>query len=85
MTFNNFDIYAPNTPSVGPLFLTNMQQLEKFNFTKTDTLKNEYIYRVAQVTQKVYHYLNISGTYHQGTSTNIAVMDLDDNYVSFTT
>ncbi|RZB39904.1 G glu transpept domain containing protein [Asbolus verrucosus] len=85
LTFNDYDVYVPDSPSIGPIFLTNLQQLQNFNFTKTDTSRTEYVYRVAEVTQNVYNDFNVSSNFHQGTSTNIAVMDLDDNYVSFTT
>lgn len=84
-TFNGFDIYVPGTPSTGPALLSNIRQLESFNFTQSDTLNTEYVYRLAEVTQNLYDDLNMTTKFHEGTSTNVAVMDLDDNYVSFTT
>lgn len=34
---------------------------------------------------KVYEEFNVSSKFHEGTSTNVAVMDLNDNYVSLVT
>ncbi|XP_044262092.1 glutathione hydrolase 7-like [Tribolium madens] len=84
-TFNTYDIYVPDRPSIGPALLTYLKQLETFNFTKTDTTRTEYVYRLAELAQNLYNDLNLTSKYHMGTSTNVAVMDLNDNYVSFTT
>ncbi|KAJ8945822.1 hypothetical protein NQ314_009044 [Rhamnusium bicolor] len=84
-TFNSYDIYVPNTPSIGQLVIANLQKVEEFNFTKEDTNKPEYIYRLAETTQTIYGEQNISAKYHEGTSSNIAVIDLYDNYVSLVT
>lgn len=81
-TFSHYDIYVPNTPSIGPTFLTNLQQLEALNFSRNDSGKTVFTYRVAEITQNLYEGLNVSSKFHQGVSTNVAVMDLDDTYVA---
>lgn len=83
-TFNNYDIYIPNTP-VGLSLISNLEEIEKFNFTKEDSIKPEYIYRLLEVTQNTYTEQNITEKFHEGTSSNVAVIDLNDYYVSLTT
>lgn len=80
--FSHYEIYVPNTPSIGPTFLTNLQQLEALNFSRNDSGKMEFTYRVAEITQTLYEKLNVSSKFHQGVSTNVAIMDLDDTYVA---
>jgi gamma-glutamyltranspeptidase len=85
LTFNEYDIYVPDEPSTGPAFLQNLRHLQTFNFTPSDTTLTEYVYRVAEVTQNLYDTLNLTSRFHEGTSTNVAAMDLDDTYASLTT
>jgi gamma-glutamyltranspeptidase len=85
LTFNEYDIYVPDAPSIGPAFLQNLRHLQTFNFTPSDTTLTEYVYRVAEVTQNLYDTLNLTSRFHEGTSTNVAAMDLDDTYASLTT
>lgn len=75
----------PNTPSIGPLLLVNLQDIKKYNFTEKDADKPEFVYRIAETTQIIYDELNVTRKFHRGTSTNVAVIDLNDNYVSLVT
>ncbi|KAJ8985692.1 hypothetical protein NQ317_014341 [Molorchus minor] len=84
-TFNNNNIYLPNTPAIGRIVMTNLREIEGFNYTIADTAKAEYYYELARITQAVYQEQNVSELFHQGTLSNVGVMDLDDNYVSLVT
>lgn len=83
-TFNNYDIYVPNTP-VGSSLISNLGEIEKFNFTKEDSIKPEYVYRLLETTYNTYTEQNITEHFHEGTSSNVAVIDLNDYYVSLIT
>lgn len=63
----------------------NLQDIKKYNFTQKDAIKPEFTYRIAETTQLIYEELNITKKFHRGTSTNVAVIDLNDNYVSLVT
>ncbi|KAJ8947033.1 hypothetical protein NQ318_019925 [Aromia moschata] len=81
-TFNNYDVYLPNTPD-GSLVMTSLQEIEQFNFTIGDTIKPEYFYELARTIQTMYEQQNVSEVSHVGTLSNVAAIDMDDNYVSF--
>ncbi|KAJ8917180.1 hypothetical protein NQ315_012672 [Exocentrus adspersus] len=83
-SFNNYDVYVPNTP-IGPALVSNLKKMESFNFTEKDTAKPEYTYRLVEATQDTYAEYNISDRFHEGTSSNVAVIDMNDNYVSLVT
>lgn len=84
-TFNDYDVYIPNMPSIGPLLISNLKEIERYNFTKEDSAKPEYVYRLVATTQNTYAKQNISERFHEGTSSNVAVIDLNDYYVSLVT
>ncbi|XP_018572729.1 glutathione hydrolase 7-like [Anoplophora glabripennis] len=84
-TFSNYDIYIPNAPLIGPSLISNLKEIEKFNFTKVDSIKPEYVYRLVEMTQNTYAEQNIKDRFHEGTSSNVAVVDLNDYYVSLVT
>lgn len=67
---------------MGPLLSLILQYMEHSNMSYVD--KSEQIYYIPHIIQTVYEEYNVSDNFHEGTSTNIAVMDLDDNYVSVT-
>lgn len=67
---------------MGPLFSLILQYMEHSNITHVP--KTEQIYYIPHIIQTVYEEYNVSENFHEGTSTNIAVMDLDDNYISLT-
>lgn len=68
--------------SLNVLFWGLCREIEEFNFTEINTAT---IKRVIETTLKAYEEFNVTVRFHEGTSTNIAVMDLDDDYVSFVT
>ncbi|XP_076260685.1 glutathione hydrolase 7-like isoform X2 [Rhynchophorus ferrugineus] len=81
-TFHNYDVFVPSLESVGPMLLVNLREIEEYNFTK---LASDSIKTILESTLKVYQEFNINDKFHEGTSTNVAVMDLDENYVSLVT
>lgn len=85
LTFMDYDVYVPNFPTAGPILSIQLQHIEAMNFSQDDTKKPIYMYRLGELTQAVYTELNISRKFHQGTSSNVAVMDMNDNYVSVVT
>lgn len=82
LTFYGYNIFVPYNSSLGTILLKNLQEIKVYNFTKNDILRPDYIYRIADITQKVVQEQNISAEYHEGSFSNIAVMDTHDNYVS---
>ncbi|ERL87238.1 hypothetical protein D910_04636 [Dendroctonus ponderosae] len=60
----------------------HQQEIEEFNFTEVNTATTK---RMIETTLRAYEEFNVTARFHEGTSTNIAVMDLDDDYVSFVT
>lgn len=83
-TFSNYDVFVPNIPSAGPSLLANLERIEKLNYSNNISAA-EYVYRIAESTEQIYSELNITSKFEEGTSSNIAVMDLHDNYVSLIT
>lgn len=81
--FRNYNIFMPNFPASGPILSAVLRYMESNNVTHVNTL--DYIYYFPHIIRTVYEDFNITNTFHRGTSTNIAVMDLDDNYVSLVT
>ncbi|XP_066145346.1 glutathione hydrolase 7-like [Euwallacea fornicatus] len=81
-TFHGYDVFVPSVESMGPVLLVNLREIEKYNFTEVnvDTTK-----KIFETTLNIYQEFNIGARFHEGTSTNVAVMDLDDNYVSLVT
>lgn len=63
---------------MGPLLSLILQYMEHNN------VSHEQIYYLPHIIQTVYEEYNASENFHEGTSSNIAVMDLDDNYISLT-
>lgn len=85
LKFRNYNIYVPDHQTSGPVLLINLHHIEYMNFTLKDTIHPEYIYRLAEITKITYSDLAVPQNFYQGTSSNVAVMDLDDNYVSLVT
>ncbi|KAI4458006.1 nucleophile aminohydrolase [Holotrichia oblita] len=56
--------------------------MEEMKFTQKDIHGIDYIYNLANATLNTYNEYNFWSEFHQGTASNIAVMDLDDFYVS---
>lgn len=81
-TFHNYDVFVPSLESIGPILLVNLREIEEYNFTQTDSQSAK---KIVDSTLKIYGEFNVSTKFHEGTSTNIAVMDMDDNYVSLVT
>lgn len=83
-TFDRFNIYVPNWPSGGPLLIMNLGYLSKMNFTNNDISETQF--KLAKLMLEMYEQLNITNdNFHQGTSSNVAVIDDDDIYVSLIT
>lgn len=80
--FNNYNIFVPNVPSIGPQLALVMQQIEKFKFSLEDTKKARFFYKMAETMQIVYRDFQIGLTFHEGVSANVVAVDKDDNYVS---
>lgn len=84
-TFYHYNIYVPNIPSIGPVLLVNLQHIEQMNYTLSDIKKPEFVTMIADITEAVYESLNVSMEFHNGTSSNVAVIDMDEEYVSLIT
>lgn len=83
-SFDNFNVYVPSSPSGGPLLLMNLKHLSELNFTNLDPSETQF--RLARLMLNMYEQLNITNdNFHQGTSSNVAVIDNDDIYVSLIT
>lgn len=82
LKFRNYNVYVPDHQTSGPVLLINLHHIEYMNFTLKDTVNPEYIYRLAEITKITYSDLGVPQHFYQGTASNVAVMDLDDNYVS---
>lgn len=76
-TFNNYNIFVPNIPQTSNILFENLFKIEAIRFNQTDVGSASYISRIAQEIERDYNEL------HEGTSSNVAVMDLNDLYVSF--
>lgn len=76
-TFNNYNIFVPNVPQTSNILFENLLKIEAIRFNQSDIGSASYISRIAQEIQTDFNDL------HEGTSSNIAVMDLNDLYVSF--
>lgn len=85
MNFYDYIVYMPNILTAGPVLSSLLYNINNINITYNDSLKPEYVYRLAKEVQTVYKEYNVSNNFHQGTSSNVAVMDLNDNYVSVVT
>ncbi|GLV44185.1 uncharacterized protein CBL_12519 [Carabus blaptoides fortunei] len=84
-TFHNYNIYVPDSPTTGPLLALNLQHVNNISFTDSDVPKPEYMYRLAELLQQLYADKDIVDNFHEGTSSNVAAVDLDDVYVSLVT
>ncbi|XP_031335347.1 glutathione hydrolase 7-like isoform X2 [Photinus pyralis] len=83
--FKNYNIIMPGSSVIGTTLLLNLQQIDHLNFTTGDVAKPIYVSTMAQITKMAYAKLNAMEKYYEGTSSNVAVMDLDDFYVSVVT
>lgn len=82
LTFNNYNIYVPGKPSVGPVLLENLKIMEEMGLSGSNFSKSEAPYEIARITNALYRNLDLDEQFHNGTSTNIGVIDLNENYVS---
>lgn len=82
LKFSGYNVFVPNNHSMATMLPKTLHEIGEHNFTKRDSLKSEYIYRLAQITQRIHQQQNLSSKYHEGTFSNIAVMDTQDHYVS---
>lgn len=85
LKFMNYNVIMPNDSSLTPMMQRILQIIGQHNFTKDDTKKSDYIFRLIEVVQKVYQEQNSIMTYYEGTFSDVAVMDTEDNYVSVVT
>ncbi|KAL3277169.1 hypothetical protein HHI36_012521 [Cryptolaemus montrouzieri] len=83
--FKRHSIYVPNVPSIGPMLSILLQQIEKLNFTLEDSKSTLYHYKMGEITQIVYKDFQVGYKFHEGTSSNVAVVDKNENYVSLIT
>lgn len=77
--FQDYKIFVPNVPSIGPLLAFVLQQIERKNLKDINNPDNYY--QIAKITDIVYKDLQVI-KYNEGTTSNIATVDLHDNYVS---
>ncbi|XP_057665530.1 uncharacterized protein LOC130899539 isoform X2 [Diorhabda carinulata] len=86
--FMNFDIYVPQTDAtVGQFLVDALNILQTMNLSETVFSDPVYAHELVDVVQ-YYQHKSENSTYrmfHEGTISNIAVMDTDDNYVSLVT
>ncbi|KAK9751939.1 hypothetical protein QE152_g4621 [Popillia japonica] len=80
--FRNYNIFYPKAHNIGELLYFNLEHIEKMKFTQKDINGIDYIYNLANTTLNIYNEYNYWSEFHQGTASNIGVMDLDDLYVS---
>ncbi|XP_056643252.1 glutathione hydrolase 7-like isoform X2 [Diorhabda sublineata] len=86
--FMNFDIYVPQTDAtVGQFLVDALNIFQTMNLSETVFSDPVYAHELVDVVQ-YYQHKSENSTYrmfHEGTISNIAVMDTDDNYVSLVT
>lgn len=68
---------------MGTVLSLILQYMEHSNMTHSNKPDNNIFY-IPHIIQTIYEEYNVSENYHEGTTANVAVMDLDDNYVSLT-
>ncbi|KAL1506156.1 hypothetical protein ABEB36_005570 [Hypothenemus hampei] len=78
-TFHKYNVYVPSLESIGPVLLVNLREIEEFNFTDVNVGTTKGI---IQTTLKTFDEFNVTAKFHEGTSTNVAIIDLNENYVS---
>ncbi|XP_060527176.1 glutathione hydrolase 7-like isoform X2 [Cylas formicarius] len=85
-TFYGYNIYVPGVETVGPALLDNLKEIEKYNFTDAAGAPvPQRFHALVDATLGTYKKFNLSTSFHQGTGSNVAVMDSDENYVSLVT
>ncbi|CAH1119072.1 unnamed protein product [Phaedon cochleariae] len=82
--FGNFDVFLPNDNTSAALLAFALKELDSQNNSKLISTKEENIYRLAEITKNIFT-TNFSEPLHEGTVSNIAVIDKDENYVSMVT
>lgn len=83
--FRNYNIYTPHVNSIGPFLTEALQINDKLNFTKEDISKPDFIYHIAEIARHFYEKTSVNDVFHEGTISNVGVMDIDDTYVSLVT
>lgn len=83
--FNGYNIYVPSSPSIGPALLVNLQHIAQMNYSLADLTKPLFFTSLASVTEAVYKTLRLGKTFHNGTSSNVAVIDTNEQYISLIT
>lgn len=85
VSFHSYNVFVPSSPSVGPELMAILRYIEAYNFTHEDLLSPEYNYKLVQEIQSVYLDYNLTAKFHEGTASNVAVIDNDETYVSIVT
>ncbi|KRT83161.1 hypothetical protein AMK59_4588, partial [Oryctes borbonicus] len=80
--FKNYNIFYPKSQNIGEVLLSNLENVRKSNVTEEEIGNVDYIYNLANITRNTYDEYNVWSQFHQGTVSNIAVIDLNDLYVS---
>lgn len=83
--FDKYNIYVPSAPSAGSNLLANLQHVSEENFTTKDVGKPDYVSALAYIIGTNHYNFNVSGEFYNGTSSNVAVMDTNEQYVSLIT
>lgn len=81
-TFRNYNIYYPKSQNIGETLLSTFKLIENLDITKEDVNEVPYVFKLANVTQYAYNKFNHLNQFHQGTISNVAVIDTNDVYVS---
>lgn len=79
-TFKDYYVYAPKSQSIGPYLLVGLEYLSQLNVSRGVFRSPSFVINLAKTASDVYR--SFAGAFHNGTSTNIAVIDTDDQYVS---
>ncbi|XP_018328095.1 glutathione hydrolase 5 proenzyme-like [Agrilus planipennis] len=83
MTFQYYNIFVPGGISEGPVLLHTLKRFQQENLTNSNsTIESEFIPKIAKINKMVHDELNMSDTFFKGTSTNVAVIDDNDLYIS---
>uniref|UniRef100_A0A6P7FM53 Glutathione hydrolase 5 proenzyme-like n=1 Tax=Diabrotica virgifera virgifera TaxID=50390 RepID=A0A6P7FM53_DIAVI len=84
--FKNFEIYVPqNDESVGQFLVDALNELEKMNLNDAVFADPSYAHELVDVIQYYQHENTTYNLFHEGTISDVAVMDAEDNYVSLVT
>lgn len=83
--FKEYSVFVPENSEIALPLFANLQKINSTNVTIPDTAKPPHVLKFVEVTKRTYDEYKIVEKFYKGTSSNVAVMDLNDNYVSLIT